>query len=561
MRRNHCPTHPNVPKMNEPAFLPSHRHLATLPYSHKNHILPQGFEHAFPPLMPHANKYPTVTTKPTSSPRLHPRQKQLQWASPRLPLAPLSDNFTMGPNRVSDPAPSSPSNSPPLYSFLPQYEHKPGHRQYKQESRHLIPPQRPSSSTSSVAYLQTAAAAVIATAHQTHFQYPSLPSPQDRFFAKPHNFHFGDKGDEGPAESAFSRGRQGEPGEEEEEEEKQAMAMERYRDDVERQSTFAPTHPSLLPPPGPAALSFPRDVSDLRDSPYFRPMAQHNAMYQRPRPQQQKQQRQQYDVSDLGHDLAYSISTPIEDRVGLGGHVGSFFFQEQHNSRKNSPSPPQHVDRHDAFRPWLPLGLQCQRDLAHLNRRVDVEDEFLHPQPVRSIAQHLYECQDQEGPVIGQYYSTWTRPRDRAREQILHSQETLQDDNFWHHSATNYSGHASQGAQPQLASSKQYHDDEVEEEEEEQEMRLDDPASAHQSCIETLSELEQDLAEMQSRYNALQQECDNLRRSNGKTRAIPTHTHAHKCKDRKKQGLSVRTCWTTFSPLVIPVNMCMFFWK
>ncbi|KAF9313154.1 hypothetical protein BG003_005542 [Podila horticola] len=45
-------------------------------------------------------------------------------------------------------------------------------------------------------------------------------------------------------------------------------------------------------------------------------------------------------------------------------------------------------------------------------------------------------------------------------------------------------------------------------------MRLDDPASAHQSCIETLSELEQDLAEMQSWYNALQQECDNLRRSN-----------------------------------------------
>ncbi|KAF9292338.1 hypothetical protein BGZ74_000248 [Mortierella antarctica] len=45
-------------------------------------------------------------------------------------------------------------------------------------------------------------------------------------------------------------------------------------------------------------------------------------------------------------------------------------------------------------------------------------------------------------------------------------------------------------------------------------MGLDDPASAHQSCIETLSQLEQDLAEMQSRYNVLQQECDNLRRFN-----------------------------------------------
>ncbi|KAG0093947.1 hypothetical protein BGZ93_004484 [Podila epicladia] len=45
-------------------------------------------------------------------------------------------------------------------------------------------------------------------------------------------------------------------------------------------------------------------------------------------------------------------------------------------------------------------------------------------------------------------------------------------------------------------------------------MGVDDPASAHQSCIETLSQLEQDLAEIQNRFIVLQQECDNLRRSN-----------------------------------------------
>ncbi|KFH70291.1 hypothetical protein MVEG_03142 [Podila verticillata NRRL 6337] len=224
-----------------------------------------------------------------------------------------------------------------------------------------------------------------------------------------------------------------------------------------------------------------------------------------PQPQQQHKQhlpqRQQYDVSDLGHDFVSTL--PIEHgRVGLGGHVG--YFQEQHN---DPPSPPQHEldsDRHNSSRPWLPLGLQT-RDLPrqkqhHLNRYE--MDEF-HPQPVRSIA-HMYG--DQEvGPT--EQYQIWAQGQSRTRERILPSQEELQDDDYC------LPGTILQPSQGTHHTSSRQCEQEQEDEDQAQEMGMNDP-SAHQSCIETLSQLEQDLAEMQSRYDALQQECENLRRSN-----------------------------------------------
>ncbi|KAF8934512.1 hypothetical protein BGZ52_004217 [Haplosporangium bisporale] len=136
-------------------------------------------------------------------------------------------------------------------------------------------------------------------------------------------------------------------------------------------------------------------------------------------------------------------------------------------------------------------------------------DEF-HPQPVRSIA-HMYG--DQEvGPT--EQYQIWAQGQSRTRERILPSQEELQDDDYC------LPGTILQPSQGTHHTSSRQCEQEQEDEDQAQEMGMNDP-SAHQSCIETLSQLEQDLAEMQSRYDALQQECENLRRSNGKTKRIP----------------------------------------
>ncbi|KAF9393472.1 hypothetical protein CPC16_001953 [Podila verticillata] len=129
-------------------------------------------------------------------------------------------------------------------------------------------------------------------------------------------------------------------------------------------------------------------------------------------------------------------------------------------------------------------------------------DEF-HPQPVRSIA-HMYG--DQEvGPT--EQYQIWAQGQSRTRERILPSQEELQDDDYC------LPGTILQPSQGTHHTSSRQCEQEQEDEDQAQEMGMNDP-SAHQSCIETLSQLEQDLAEMQSRYDALQQECENLRRSN-----------------------------------------------